>query len=156
VVAALADAAKQLDLLCAREFWLESDFASLVEATKETLINVVHPTPRPGSGSCRGDDLASLGACETEIGALPGGCLGCLFNNVTDFSQCAGTGTETGEPAIFDNDSDSRLLSRYPILKQEIQPHDAHFQRGAGLYARIDIPTLGPVLAFCGHLKESR
>jgi hypothetical protein len=75
-------------------------------------------------------------------------------NNVTDFSQCAGTGTETANPGIFGGDSDLGLLSRYPILKQESRATPI-FQRGTVLYAKIDVPTLGPVHAFCTHLSSS-
>lgn len=176
VVAALSEAAAQLDVMCVQEFWLESDFASLLSATKNTLGNALRPDPKPGTGTCTAAQLTALatcqatecgelsggdlvgclqGQCRNEIQALPGACLGCLFDHVADFSLCAGTGSEPSDPAIFGGDFDIGLLSRYPLQKKEILPLDAYFQRGAVLYAEIEVPKLGPVHAFCTHLSSS-
>jgi endonuclease/exonuclease/phosphatase family metal-dependent hydrolase len=177
VVSALAEAAQQLDVLCVQEFWLESDFAQLRATSTASLPYVVHPAPLPGAGECTEAELGTLGQCvqnqcantdaealvaclqtqcSTEVGSLSGGCLGCLINQLDDFSQCAPTGHApiASDPAIFGGDYDTGLLSRYPISEQAVLPLDAYFQRGAVLYARIEVPQLGPVHTFCTHLSS--
>ncbi|MET0790679.1 MAG: endonuclease/exonuclease/phosphatase family protein [Polyangiaceae bacterium] len=177
VVDALREASKTLDVLCVQEFWIDSQFARLREATEETLPYVVHPPPLPGSGGCTSNELATLvgcvtnacssaGAddlvgciqsqCESEVRSLSGGCLGCLINQLDDFSHCAPSGVApiASDPAIFGGDSDIGLLSRHPMTQPDVLPLEAYFQRGAVAYAKVEVPQLGPVHAFCTHLSS--
>ncbi len=176
VLSALSDAAPGLDLMCIQELWEEPDFAALKSALGGALPNTLHRAPTPGSGSCSSDELGSLGACvqsecdsaeperlvaciqtqcTTEVTALSGGCLGCLINHLGTFEACATAGAAaTGDPAIFGGNSDIALFSRFPIVDQEILPLDAYFQRGTALYARIEVPQLGTVHAFCTHFSS--
>ena len=177
VLSALRAASQQLDVLCVQEFWVEADFAALVSATHDTLPFALHPEPRPGSGVCSGDELERLGACvqrscaapavgdragciqsecASEVGSLSGGCQGCLINHLDDRAQCASSGGAVlSDPAIFGGDSDIGLLSRYAISKQQTLPLDAYFQRGAVLYAQVQVPNLGHIHAFCTHLSSA-
>jgi endonuclease/exonuclease/phosphatase family metal-dependent hydrolase len=176
VIAALASAAADLDVMCVQEFWREEDFAALVAATNDSLPHTLHPAKKPGSGTCTADTLTPLGAClqaacpdaaglgrvgcaeqacGDQVAALSGGCLGCIVNNPDDFGQCVGAGTEANDPAIFGGDNDVGLLSRYPLDEAESLPLDAYFVRTDVLHARVDIPSLGRVHVFCTHLGSS-
>jgi hypothetical protein len=176
VVSALRAAAKDLDVLCVQEFWLEADFTQLLTATAESLPAAVHPAPLPGRGRCTAPELGSIGGCAqahcgssgpegrvgciqsecpSELSVLSGGCLGCLLNQLDDFGECAPKAEQVvSEPAIFGGDYDTGLLSRYPISEQDVLPLAAYFQRGAVLYARLEVPHLGPVHAFCTHFSS--
>ena len=176
VVSALQEAARDLDVLCVQEFWLESDFAQLLAATAQSLPAALRPAPVPGSGLCTAAELGSIGGCvqahctsaaadervgciqsecPSELGGLSGGCLGCLINQLDDFARCAPEAEPAvSDPAIFGGDYDTGLLSRYPISEREVLPLSAYFQRGAVLYARLEVPRLGPVHAFCTHFSS--
>ena len=176
VVSALQAAAKDLDVLCVQEFWVDADFRQLLTATAESLPATVHPAPLPGSGRCSAPEFGSIGGCvqarcgsaglddrvsciqsecPSELGVLSGGCLGCLINQLDDFAECAPeTEQVVSDPAIFGGDYDTGLLSRYPISEQDVLPLAAYFQRGAVLYARLEVPHLGPVHAFCTHFSS--
>jgi len=177
VLSALQVAARDLDVLCVQEFWVESDFTQLLTASADSLPSAVHPAPLPGTGACSAPELGSIGGCVQahcgsaaaddrvsciqsectgEVGALSGGCLGCLINQLDDFAECApGADGVVSDPAIFKGDYDTGLLSRYPISKQDVLPLAAYFQRGAVLYARLEVPHLGPVHAFCTHFSSA-
>lgn len=176
VASALQAAAQDLDVLCVQEFWVDSDFTRLRTATAESLPNAVHPAPVPGTGGCTASELGSIGSCvqarcgsaatdgqvgciqsqcPSEVVALSGACLGCLINHLDDFAECAPTAERlVSDPAIFGGDYDTGLLSRYPLSQQDVLPLAAYFQRGAVLYARLEVPHLGPVHAFCTHLSS--
>jgi endonuclease/exonuclease/phosphatase family metal-dependent hydrolase len=176
VVAALAAAASELDVMCVQEFWQEADFDALVAATHDSLPNILRPAPKPGSGTCTAETLGPLGtclqaacpnasgldrvgcaqqACSDDVAALSGGCLGCIVNNLDDFGKCVGARTEANDPAIFGGDNDVGLLSRYPLEQAESIPLDAYFVRTDVLHALVDIPSLGKVHVFCTHLGSS-
>lgn len=176
VLSALGAAARDLDVLCVQEFWVDSDFGQLLSVTAESLHESVHPAPVPGTGACTASELDSIGGCvqtrcasaasddqvgciqsecPSEVSALSGGCLGCLINHLDDFARCMpGPDAVVSDPAIFNGDYDSGLLSRYPISNSDVLPLAAYFQRGAVLYARLEVPHLGPVHAFCTHLSS--
>jgi endonuclease/exonuclease/phosphatase family metal-dependent hydrolase len=177
VLSALQDAANQLDVMCVQEFWVDSDFTALRQSTATSLPYAVHPAPLPGTGLCNLAELGSIGACvqtqcsdagrddivsciqskcPSEVLALTGGCIGCLLNHLDNFGKCAPTADSVvSNPAIFGGHYDTGLLSRYPISKTQVLPLDAYFQRGAVLYAKLEVPDLGPVHAFCTHFSSS-
>jgi len=174
VVDALAGLAPDLDLLCAQELWQVSDAEALEQALATDLPNALRPDPLPGSGACSGGELASVGgclqsmcgttegveltacaqqACGTEIGGLNGGCLGCILDSLGEpLETCLGDGSEENDPAIFGGAYDVALFSRFPLDEVDVLPLDAYFVRAAALYAKVTVPGLGPVHAFCTHL----
>jgi endonuclease/exonuclease/phosphatase family metal-dependent hydrolase len=81
--------------------------------------------------------------------------LGCVINNLdADFTSCLGEAAPD-DPAIFGGDYDVALLSRFPLLETESKKLNAYFVRTAVLYAKLDVPGLGPLHAFCTHLGSS-
>ncbi len=178
LVSALAAAAQELDLLCVQELWQTIDWDALKVAARSELPSRVYQQPKPGSGDCTPAELGALDACLTDncagqegdalvlcasqncsevIASLSGGCMGCIMNHVSDgsFLACLGDGSALQDPAIFAGDYDVALLSRYAIEEQAVEILDAYMVRAAALYARVNVPGLGPVDAFCTHLGSS-
>lgn len=177
IIDALADSAKQLDLMCVQEFWRETDFESLRNATQAELPHSLRRAPRHGFGSCTLMELGQLGQClqsqcpdvmgaqlvecatqhcAVEVASLSGGCLGCIMNHLEDdMTVCAGAGGK-GDPAIFEGAYDVGLLSRQPMIDSEVTRElDSYFVRMAVLYAEIAIPGHPHLHAFCTHLGSA-
>jgi endonuclease/exonuclease/phosphatase family metal-dependent hydrolase len=107
VVDALGALAKDRDVLCVQELWVQKDWQALVEAAKSELSHVVRMDPRPPeqpaacdfgelgaveacvkqscSDKC-GEQLSTCAqvACMSDIVAVSGSCLQCLIGNVAD------------------------------------------------------------------------
>jgi len=177
VVDALAGLAPDLDILCVQELWQASDADALEQAVASELPNVVRAQPLPGSGACSADELTTIGscledscataqgieltacaqaACGSEIGALSGGCLGCIVNSLgAPLETCLGDGSEGDDPAIFGGAYDVALFSRFPFERSRALPLVSYFVRAASLEARVTVPGLGPVEVVCTHLGSS-
>lgn len=176
IEAALTEAAPQLDLLCVQEYWAGADFAALKDALVAELPYEYRQAPKPGSGACTDADLGELGGCLQQkcagktgpeliqcaqvecyqaIQDVDGGCLGCFLEHLDDPNPLACLGDAPSDPALFGGTFDVGLLSRYPLLQQAALEYDAYFVRASALYARVDVPGLGPVDTFCTHLGSS-
>lgn len=176
VQAALADAAKQLDLVCVQEYWSSADFAALQGALVGELPHAYRQPGRPGTGSCSPADLGELGGClaakcpqkqgielvecaqiqcSAAIQHVDGGCLGCFLEHLDGSSAEACLADAPSDPALFGGTFDVGLLSRYPLLQQAALEYDAYFVRASALYAQVDVPGLGLVDTFCTHLGSS-
>lgn len=176
IQAALADAAKQLDVLCVQEYWSNADFSALQGALVAELPHVYRQSPRPGSGACSAADLGELGGClatkcpqkqgidlvecaqvqcSAAIQLVDGGCLGCFLEHLDGSSPEACLAAAPSDPALFGGTFDVGLLSRYPLLQQSALEYDAYFVRASALYAQVEVPGLGPIDTFCTHLGSS-
>jgi endonuclease/exonuclease/phosphatase family metal-dependent hydrolase len=176
IEAALAGAAKELDLLCVQEYWAGNDFDDLAGAVAPELAHAFRQAPRLGSGSCTESELGELGTClatncaeksgpeliecaqakcEGAIDHVSGGCLGCFLDHLGDQAFAACLEPKPSDPALFGGAFDVGLLSRYPLLKKAVLEYDAYFVRASALYAQVNVPGLGPVDTFCTHLGSS-
>jgi endonuclease/exonuclease/phosphatase family metal-dependent hydrolase len=176
IEAALSDLANDLDVLCVQEYWKYADLDDLNVALDGKLDYGLRHAPDPGSGACSDDDLSELGGClasacgaetgielvacaQTECAApiqsIDGGCLGCFLDHLADaeFSVCRGSAVK--DPALFGGTIDIGLFSRHPLVREAALEYDSYFVRAAVLFARIDVPELGPVDTFCTHLGSS-
>ncbi|HEX6766779.1 MAG TPA: endonuclease/exonuclease/phosphatase family protein [Polyangiaceae bacterium] len=176
IEAALSDLATDLDVLCVQEYWKYSDLDDLDAALDGKLDYGLRHAPVPGSGACSDEDLSALGGCvasacgtatgidlvacaQTEcaepIQSIDGGCLGCFLDHLedTEFSACYGDAVK--DPALFGGTFDVGLFARYPLIAEAALEYDSYFVRAAALFARIDVPELGPVDTFCTHLGSS-
>jgi endonuclease/exonuclease/phosphatase family metal-dependent hydrolase len=53
---------------------------------------------------------------------------------------------------LFDEETDTLILSKYPILQSDIYRYDVSpFFYNTALYAEINVPTIGSVHTFCTH-----
>lgn len=182
VIQALATAATDLDLMCVQELWNGAFFDGL-RATATELPYALRMDPKPGTGGCTDAEFLPLAGClETNcssasgeglvkcaqekctvaVAALSGGCLGCIINRVDRALNdplgpmaCLATAGQVSDPAIFGGEYDAALLSRWPIVKSEVQELSAYFVRASVLHARIDVPRYGEVDAYCTHLGSS-
>lgn len=172
VVRALAEAVSDADLLCVQEFWQKGDFAAL-ETSLTELPHVLRMSPKPGSGSCSENELLPLfgclsgscqdaageelvgcavTACPVEVATLSGGCLGCIMNHLEGLESCLAETPIASDPAIFGGSYDIGLFSRWPIQRAHQRELSSYFVRASVLHARVVVPRLGPVDAFCTHL----
>jgi hypothetical protein len=99
VLEKLAAQAKDLDLLCVQEFWLEEDYHSLAAAVRSNLPHGLRPEPRPGTGAgaCPGEEIDPLidcltdSACSDKIGAELQACAaGNCLDKLPSCSECLG------------------------------------------------------------------
>jgi endonuclease/exonuclease/phosphatase family metal-dependent hydrolase len=172
VIEALARQAASADILCVQEFWERDTFEALKASVPE-LSHIVRPEPRPGTGTCSETEIGGLAQCVSEscgeanadevvgcasmncpevVGALGGGCLGCIMNHLESPEACLGTGSGPSDPAIFGGNYDVGLLSRHPLARQAQKELSSYFVRAKVLYGRVTIPSFGAVDVFCTHL----
>jgi endonuclease/exonuclease/phosphatase family metal-dependent hydrolase len=173
VVSALSLGASDLDVLCVQEFWQAEHFELLRDRAAGELPYSVRKEPRPGSGSCGGEELLVLAgclqascagasgaalvgcaqvSCAEPVTALTPGCLGCVLNHVQDdFSACVDAPAGS-DPAMFGGAFDTGLLSRFAPLESDTRELHSYFVRVAALYAKLEVPGAGPVHVFCTHL----
>ncbi len=177
VIAALAEAAPDIDVMCVQEFWLEEHFGVLERSVAELgLEHSLRMAPKPGSGGCSESELLPLAACLAEscpgatgeemvdcaeshcgpeVEALSGGCLGCIMNHLDAFTECLGTGEAPSDPAVYGGSYDVGLLSRWPLLRSDNRALSSYFVRASVLYARIAVPGYGPLDTYCTHLGSA-
>jgi endonuclease/exonuclease/phosphatase family metal-dependent hydrolase len=176
IEATLSEMAEDLDVLCVQEYWNYADLDDLTVALGGELDHGLRHAPDPGSGACTDDDLSVLGGClatacgaetgidlvacaQTEcaepIQSVDGGCLGCFLDHLEDaeFSACQGSAPK--DPALFGGAVDVGLFTRYPLVAEASREYDSYFVRAAVLFARMEVPELGPVDVFCTHLGSS-
>jgi endonuclease/exonuclease/phosphatase family metal-dependent hydrolase len=172
VLQALAVAASDIDVLCVQEFWMDELFSALKESVPE-LPYSVRLAPRPGTGDCAPTELepltsclamncadateealvgCALEACSEHVAGLSGGCLGCVMNELADVASCVGEGSGPSDPAIYGGAFDTGLLSRWPIKRSSSRELPSYFVRASVQYARLEVPEIGFVDAFCTHL----
>ena len=104
--------------------------------------------------------------CPDQVGVLSGTCISCLLDNAAtgDFdaisTACLGTGNDADGGAV---PPDERayleggsfgigLLSKLPFIETDKLELDASTNRRAILYAKVNVPSFGPLGLFCTHL----
>jgi endonuclease/exonuclease/phosphatase family metal-dependent hydrolase len=175
-----AIARQDLDVFCVQEIWRTEDARALQEAGADRWPHRIVPAPQPAAptssepaceaaalapiqtcaaSECAGvatGTLAScvLARCDAALTELSSECAGCLASQIGAslpdiVSTCT---TEPSGALAFGGSFGLGLLSRYPILEQDLLVLDATFNRRGVIHARLDTPEAGQVHVFCTHL----
>lgn len=175
-IGAIADL--PVDVACVQEVWTAADVGALVDATRDRWPNAIVPEPQPstlpGGPACTPADLTALSTCvasacaglptqqigpcaiaqcQTELAGLPDSCTTCLAASIgAPFETIQEACTTTPGPAFaFGGSFGLALLSRFPLLDQDVLVLESTLNRRAVIYARVEAEQVAAHV-FCTHL----
>lgn len=181
---AAAVAGLDFDALCLQEVWLDRDQRAIIEALRVPAGHVLtmdtegfgespddacedeHLAPvlacvreRCGDAPTEETTLCALDHCRDELTSLylwHGKCLNCLAASVglsADEIAAACTGGNRAS-RVYGGRNGVMLMSRFPLERRETLLLPSSGGNRVALFARINVPDIGPVELACTHISS--